>query len=140
LIEKLTIISSYRKGAPVNLNEKRHKIERTFGLLGAGIELTEVGKDSEGKYKPYRWEVLLKDYPDFDIFIDDNPNIMTEAIKNIPNKNKVYVLPDYKTCRRVKGPNIYHVKTTVSDLTDKDFEITRLKQERESKASLKQNI
>ena len=59
--------------------------------------------------------------PDFDIFIDDNPNIINESIKNIPNKEKIYILPNYKTNLHVQAPNIYHVKTTVSDLKDEDF-------------------
>ena len=55
LIEKLIVISSYRKNAPSAIGEKRSKIERTFSKFPATeIELTEVGKDDKGKYVPYR--------------------------------------------------------------------------------------
>jgi len=35
--------------------------------------------------------------------------------------DKIYVIPDYKYSRYIQAPNIYHVKTTVSDLKDEDF-------------------
>ena len=38
-------------------------------------------------------------------------------------KEKTYCLTDYKSNRKVTGPNIYHVKTEVSDLRNIDFAI-----------------
>ena len=67
--------------------------------------------------------------PDFDIFIDDNPNIIKKAVENINDKNKNYILPNYKTNLHVEGDNIHHVETTVSDLTDQDFSIAVLELE-----------
>jgi hypothetical protein len=127
LISELVIISSYRKGQPSAITKKETKMKKTFGNFSeVKIELTEVSKDERGKYKPYRWEVMQNKYPGWDIFIDDNPNIVSETIKSIPDQNKFYVLPDYKTNRHVKGDNLYHVKTTVSDLKNIDFAIGAL--------------
>ena len=47
--------------------------------------------------------------------------IITESVKNISDKEKIFVVLDYKHCRRVQEPNVYHIKTTVSDLKDEDF-------------------
>jgi hypothetical protein len=41
-------------------------------------------------------------------------------------KEKTYCLTDYKSNRKVTGPNIYHVKTEVSDLRNIDFAIGAL--------------
>ena len=72
------------------------------------------------------------------MYIDDNPSLVANSpstlkfMNQIPGiKDKIFVLNDYKSNRKVKGPNIYHVKTTVSDLTDKDFEIAALEMKME---------
>lgn len=126
MIEKLFVISSYRKGRGKGqgVTRKRSKFKLSFAHFSeCELELTEVGKDERGKYVPYRWQRMNEIMPDWDIFIDDNPNIVNETIKNVPDpdKNKICVLPDYKNCRGVKGDNVYHVKTTISDLKDEDF-------------------
>ena len=63
------------------------------------------------------------------MYIDDNPSLVPsyspstlKYANQIPNiKDKIFVLNDYKSNRKVTGPNIYHVKTTISDLKDEDF-------------------
>lgn len=39
---------------------------------------------------------------------------------------KIYVINDYKYSRDLQADNIYHVKTTVSDLKDSDFALAAL--------------
>jgi hypothetical protein len=56
--------------------------------------------------------VLKNRYPDFDIFIDDNPNIITEAQRNLP-LDKIFVLPDYEYNKQVKYDNVFHLKSFV---------------------------
>lgn len=48
---------------------------------------------------------------------------------------KIYCLNDYKTNERIQGPNVYHVKTTVSDIKDEDFK--KATQEMKDKKSQK---
>ena len=64
------------------------------------------------------------------MYIDDNPSLIANSpstlkfMNQIPNiKDKIFVLNDYKSNRKVTGPNIYHVKTEVSDLRNIDFAI-----------------
>jgi hypothetical protein len=44
-----------------------------------------------------------------------------KSIYGITDKNKIYILPDYKHNHDTTESNIYHVKATVSDLKDEDF-------------------
>src|SRR5437763_550393 len=67
------------------------------------------------------------------MYIEDNPSLVANSPstvkfqKQIPNiKDKIFVLNDYKICLKTTGPNIYHVKTEVSDLKDEDFTIAAL--------------
>jgi hypothetical protein len=53
------------------------------------------------------------------MFIDDNPNVIKDQNKHFPDR--IYVLPDYNPNSYLEASNIYHVKTTVSDLKDEDF-------------------
>jgi len=69
------------------------------------------------------------------MYIDDNPSLTAKSpstlkfMNQIPNiKDKIFVLNDYKSNRKVTGPNIYHVKTTISDLKNEDFAIAALEQ------------
>jgi hypothetical protein len=67
------------------------------------------------------------------MYIDDNPSLIANSpstlkfMNQIPNiKDKIFVLNDYKSNRKVTGPNIYHVKTEVSDLKNIDFALGAL--------------
>jgi hypothetical protein len=141
LVEELFCVSSERKTKTDDelepllnvpripqIKEKRIRMNSTFGsfpITTCQITRTErIGEhDHIKEFHPQRWRVLKEDFPDFDIFIDDNPHLMEEVVKKFENeKEKIYVLPDYRTCRGVIGDNIYHVETTVSDMTDERFE------------------
>ena len=63
--------------------------------------------------------------PDFDIFIDDSTAAILGTKENF-GSDKIYVFPDFRATRKFTAPNIYHVKTTVSDLKDEDFAIAAL--------------
>jgi len=67
------------------------------------------------------------------MYIDDNYSLIANSpstlkyANQIPNiKDKIFVLNDYKSNRKVTGPNIYHVKTTISDITNRDFALGAL--------------
>jgi len=53
--------------------------------------------------------------------MDDSTRGTLEVRNNFKNQDKIYVFPDYKCSRHIIGDNIYHIKTTVSNLTDEDF-------------------
>lgn len=128
LIEHLIIISSYRKGRGKGqgVTRKTSNFPKSFGVFPqCKLELTETDKNEEGKYIPYRWEVLRDKWPDFDILIDDNNNVILQAKENLPD-SKIYVMPNYKGARDVQGSNIYCVETTVSDIKSEDFSIAVL--------------
>ena len=59
-------------------------------------------------------------HPDFDFFIEDNYFITDLARKNLP-PDKTFVLTDYLCNRNTTGSNIYHLKTSVSDLKNEDI-------------------
>ncbi|CAG8640392.1 10352_t:CDS:1 [Paraglomus brasilianum] len=133
LISELVIISSVRKKG-FDSEGKEKKFGETFTnfpqckllinefkRLPVNIDGKEVASHPEGKIIPTRQEVIRDNHPDFDIFIDDDEHKIISAL-NFFSPDKIYVLPDYKFSRHVQAPNIYHVKTTVSDLKTEDFE------------------
>src|SRR4051794_36181812 len=100
---------------------KKDKYVKTFANFPqCKLEITGVNKVN-GEIKPHRWERIKESYLDFDIFIDDNYAIIESARINLP-ADKIYVLPDYMCSRHLQYDNVYHLKTSVSDLKDEDFE------------------
>lgn len=123
LISKLVIISSYRKGRGKGqgVTRKKKVFAKTWSKFPqCELELTEGSSDNWGRVSPLRWEVLRNKYPDFDIAIDDNPQIIKEYVDNLP-KDKIYAINDYACNKIVNEDNVYHIPTTVSDITEKDF-------------------
>jgi hypothetical protein len=126
----LSGVTAINKNAEKTTKEKVAKIEKTFGKLPqTKIEMTAMTRPSIGdkkspEFKPYRWEVLRDKYPDFDILIDDNPQIIKECAENLPS-DKAFALCDYR-CNRgiVKADNVYMFPVTVSDIKDEDFVIS----------------
>jgi hypothetical protein len=125
LIERCVIISAYRKfesGYPPSSGDprKREKFAKTFGNFPQfEIELTATTKNEEGKYSPYRWEVIKEKYSDFDMLIDDSKTICKKTANIFPEM--CIATPDYKVNRAIQLPNIYHISVAVSDLKDEDF-------------------
>jgi hypothetical protein len=103
LIEELFIISVNSREGKGSAG-KRKKFAETFGKFpNCKIKVYITGDagerlKKEGKKRPERWKLIKEDFPDFDIFVDDNYYYIDKARKNFPN-NKSYVLPDYK-CNR----------------------------------------
>lgn len=133
LISELIVISSFRKATAQEQPEvkeflekeiagKKDKMSETFGKFPQtrilATEVVRVGKE----YQPFRWEIIKNECPDFDIFIDDSKGGVIKTIKAFSEKpEKCFVFPDYRSNREVVGNNVYHVKTTISDLKDEDF-------------------
>jgi histidine triad (HIT) family protein len=119
LIDKLLIISATKSNPSLSAKRKEERFNRTFGKFPqCSLEVPYVVR-VDGKNRPHRWETIQDNCPDFDIFIDDDDVWIKSVRKHFPDRT--YVLLDYKFNRRTTGNNIYHVKTTVSDLKDEDF-------------------
>lgn len=124
LISRLNLISSYKRGGTgVDNNPgKEKKFANSFGKFPqSNLLLKELTINSEGEAVPHRHETIKEKWPDFDIFIDDNPAIIEESNKFFNDESKILVVPDYKSTEYLQAPNIYHVKQEVSDLKDEDF-------------------
>jgi len=141
LVSELIIISAYNVGKPGTIAAigKKNKQEATFGKLPiTKIELTPQEKKREGGKTFFttslRWDIIKEKYSDFDIFIDDSLKAIEETKKYFPER--IYVFPDYKYSRKVQAPNIYHVKNTISNLKDSDFDevASEMKRKQEEKA------
>jgi len=114
------------RNAETVVKEKTDKVEKTFKKFPqTKLSITGKTKNDSGRFGPLRWETIKSECPDFDIFIDDNSHIVAETAKHFP-PDKKYVLPDYKANRDIKGDNIIIIKTTVSEIKDKDFSIAAL--------------
>src|SRR5581483_2516977 len=71
---------------------------------------------------PTRSSWIKKNHSDFDILIDDNSKVIATSVKDFSdNQYKYFVMPDFLSTRHLQGPNVYHVKTTVSDLRREDI-------------------
>lgn len=139
LISELIIVSSYREEAYEIEGEPKKKIfEKTFAKFPqCKLDLCGVKRDVKqkeltmgqfpGKRITARWKVLKEKYPDFDIFIDDNPNIMKEVKEAfVDQQEKIYVFPDYKCNSHIVGNNVYRVENPVSDVCFNDFTYQKL--------------
>lgn len=115
LIEELLFLSSYSERIhPGGDKRKLKRFEATFGQISQvkGLKMIPSSGDTKGEW-------ISKNYPDFDVFIDDSPRKILSVMNTFPDK--VYVLPNYKCNDHVQGENVYHVKTEVSDLSAEGF-------------------
>jgi hypothetical protein len=150
LIEDLVIISSYRKGkhngyanegAETVVKQKTDKIKKTFGQFPfTKIDITGTDRSPvhNKHFIPYRWEILRDKYPNFDILIDDNPQILRECVRNLP-RDKIYASEGWNATRVVMEDNIYFFPGKLSKLTNEDFEKRAKKFIESSKKSLNTN-
>jgi len=63
------------------------------------------------------------------MYIDDNPSLVpsySPSTLKYANQIPIFVLNDYKSNCKVTGSNIYHVKTTISDIQPIHFVIGTL--------------
>lgn len=50
------------------------------------------------------------------IFYDSHIDYVNEVLKDLPNQQgNIYVMPDYKACRKIQGANVYHFGNNVND-------------------------
>jgi histidine triad (HIT) family protein len=128
LIKKLVIITQYTGEKDDFVRNKESVFERTFKKFPqVEVSCTSVERISDPKkgmneyklFKPYRHEVIAEKWPDFDILVDDNPEILREC-QAVFSSDKVYAAPNYKSLEKV--PNCTFVTTKVSDLKISDFE------------------
>ncbi|KLL04767.1 MAG: hypothetical protein MRERV_12c030 [Mycoplasmataceae bacterium RV_VA103A] len=70
-------------------------------------------------FTPVKGEWIKDNHPDFDIFIDDRPDIVSEVSK-LFLPNKIYALPDYGY-NKIEGENICHLVTNISFLKKEGF-------------------
>jgi hypothetical protein len=135
LISELIIISSYREEAyKVEGEPKRKVFEKHFAKFPqCKLELTPVKRDVKvkegtmgkfpGKRISARWKVLKEKFPNFDVFIDDNPNIMKEVREAFSDDpDKTYVFPDYKCNSHIVGDNIYRVSAKKPKLRSEEIQ------------------
>ena len=123
LIEELILISQFREGRKhgQGATRKRKNFPHFANFPQCKLELTELKKDEQqNEWIPPRWQRIKEICPEFDIFIDDSTKIISKSLKYFSD-DKIYVMPDYKCNRHITGSNVYHIKTTVSDLKDEDF-------------------
>jgi len=110
LIE-LTFLSAYNQDDFPNGDERKaKKAKKIFGQFPqVKVDLTPFSS-----HEPIflKWQILKNRYPDFDIFIDDNPNIITETQRNLP-LDKIFVLPDYEYNKTVRYDNVFRLKSFV---------------------------
>lgn len=140
LIEELVIMSQYTGEKDDFVRNKESKIKKTFQKfpqIKVHIDSVErINNPSKGLneyhfFRPYRHEIIAEKFSDFDIFVDDNPEIIEECQETFLSE-KIYAMPDYKSCQKVKGDNVYFFKNVVTDLKDSDF----VYQEKERKENI----
>ena len=134
LIEYFIITGNYKKdrhkeiavdetlGGDLRKIKKFRKSFAKFPNTKLKINAPFYTDQGEIKSNLLRSEWIKKNHPDFDIFIDDNPNNISETRELfLSNSEKIYVLPDYETNKYVQGENILRVAVQPTLLKDEDF-------------------
>jgi hypothetical protein len=116
-VEQVIFLSAYnKKDFPEGDPRKKKIFSETFGkFLNCSLNL--IGFESEGKgQSKSQW--IKENAPNFDIVIDDNPNILTNVLKE--NK-KITALAPYYSPNIKHHQNVLLVKTSLSNLKKEDF-------------------
>ncbi|CFW92772.1 Putative Esterase/lipase [endosymbiont DhMRE of Dentiscutata heterogama] len=79
---------------------------------------------------PPKWQWIKENCPDFDIFIDDNPHIVSRTMETFP-LNKIYALPDYNY-NKVVEDNVCLLTAEIASLTEESFRLTTQIEKNES--------
>ena len=141
-VEKLIFLSAYDKREFPNEDLRKWKVfHQTFGQCleypKCSIKLIPFDNETQGQTKA---DWIKQNAPDFDIFIDDNPNICKSIVKNIapylilnnayggdfPSVQKytpslIVCSPYYPAVENQHDKNVLLVKNEVSNLKRKDF-------------------
>ena len=119
---EVIFLSAYDKRVFLDGDPRKKKIfSETFGKF-PNCSLNLVGFDSEGKGVS-KSEWVKKNVPDCDVVIDDNPNILTNVLKN--NDKMIVISPYYPTIKHHK--KVLLVKISISNLNKNDFKNKRFK-------------
>lgn len=115
---EVIFLSAYDKRAFSDGDPRKKKIfSETFGKF-SNCSLNLLGFDSEGQGQT-KGEWIIKNVSNCEAVIDDNPNILSNIIKN--NDKIIAVAPFYPTIKHHE--KVLLVKTSVSDLKKEDFNI-----------------
>lgn len=115
-VEKLIFLSAYDKRKfPDGDLRKKQIFRETFGKHPkCSLEL--IGFDSE-KHGKSKAEWVKENASEFDLVIDDNPNILKKVLEN--NQQIKAVAPYYKGV--VQSEKVLLVKTSITNLGKEDF-------------------
>ncbi|MCE8164131.1 MAG: hypothetical protein I3274_08090 [Candidatus Moeniiplasma glomeromycotorum] len=113
---EVIFLSAYDKRAFPNGDPRKKKIfSETFGkYFNCSLNLVGFASEGQGQSKS---EWVKENVPDCDIVIDDNPNILSNVVKN--NDKIIVIAPFYSTIKHHK--RVLLIKTSLSDLTKNDF-------------------
>jgi len=116
-IEKIIFLSAYDKRAFRDGDPRKKKIfSETFGKF-SNCSLNLIGFDSEGKGQN-KSEWIKENQSNCDIVIDDNPNILTNVLKENP---KITALAPYYSPTIKHHQSVLLIKTSLSNLKKEDF-------------------
>lgn len=144
-VEQLIFLSAYDKRKFPNGDERKWEIfAETFGRIYKTdktkfshavqvhvCKLQLIGFDSKTQQGQTKADWIKENASDFDIFIDDNPNICKSIIgsdylmgfeRRFGGKSRMEVLaPHYPAIENQHHPEALLIKTSVSDLKKEDF-------------------
>jgi len=120
-VKELVFLTHYnRRRFPGGDKRKQKKIEDTFGSLSEAK--TVIHLDTASNPKP-KW--IKENQPDFDIFIDDNPSIISESIKTFsPDKTLVIINQELlygRVSKLIEADNVFHLTSKISSIKDTNF-------------------
>ena len=117
-IEKVIFLSAYNKKAFPNGDERKKQIfAETFGKY-SNCSLQLIGFDSE-EQGANKADWIKENATDFDIVIDDNPNILRNVIEN--NKKIIACTPLYPAVKSKHHESVLLIETSISDLKKEKF-------------------
>ncbi|MCE8158891.1 MAG: hypothetical protein I3270_00160 [Candidatus Moeniiplasma glomeromycotorum] len=117
--KKIIFLSAYDKRKfPHGDPRKKQIFKETFGRF-AGCELELIGFESE-QQGASKADWIKKNAFDFDLVIDDNPNICKKITEEIPQV--VVCAPYYPSVKVKHTEKVLLVKTSVADLQKEDYQ------------------
>ncbi|MCE8164104.1 MAG: hypothetical protein I3273_07450, partial [Candidatus Moeniiplasma glomeromycotorum] len=117
--KKIIFLSAYDKRKfPHGDPRKKQIFKETFGRF-AGCELELIGFESE-QQGASKADWIKKNASDFDLVIDDNPNICKKITEEIPQV--VVCAPYYPSVKTKHTEKVLLVKTSVADLQKEDYQ------------------
>lgn len=119
-VERLIFLSAYDKRKFPNGDPRKKEIfKETFGRLErikCSLELIGFDNEKKGANKA---DWIKKNAFDFDIVIDDNPNICKSVVE--ANLNIIVCAPHYPAVENQHHEKVLLVKASVSDLKKENF-------------------